>query len=104
MAETRKLYLASDRPMRILVVHPQVGSEVGRLLARDGHDVLELGSEERPRRMLGVFVPDLILILCPEPARVCRELREAAPGGGDRRRRFGAGGCGSRDRARRRRG
>jgi DNA-binding response OmpR family regulator len=79
MAETQKLDLASDRPMRILVVHPQVGSEVGRLLARDGHDVLELGGEDWPRRMLGVFVPDLILTLCPEPARVCRELREAAP-------------------------
>jgi DNA-binding response OmpR family regulator len=65
--------------MRILVVNPQIGSEVGRLLARDGHDVLELASEDRLRRMLGVFGPDLILIVCPEPARVCRELREGAP-------------------------
>lgn len=79
MAETLERDLASDRPMRILVVNPHVGSEVGRVLARDGHDVLELASEDRPRRMLGVFVPELILIACPEPARVCRELRDAAP-------------------------
>jgi DNA-binding response OmpR family regulator len=79
MAETLERDLASDRPMRILVVNPHVGSEAGRLLARDGHDVLELASEDRPRRLLGVFVPELILILCPEPAQVCRELRAAAP-------------------------
>lgn len=76
MAETLERDLASDRPMRILVVSPHVGSELGRLLARDG---LELASEDRLARMLGVFVPELILILCPEPARVCRELRDAAP-------------------------
>jgi DNA-binding response OmpR family regulator len=79
MTETLEGDLVSDRPMRILVVNPHVGSEAGRLLARDGHDVLELASEDRPRRMLGVFAPELILILCSEPARVCRELRAAAP-------------------------
>ena len=79
MAETLERDLASDRPMRILVVNPHVGSEVGRLFARDGHDVLELAREDRPRRMLAMFVPELILIVCPEPARVCRELRDAAP-------------------------
>jgi DNA-binding response OmpR family regulator len=79
MSETLDRARASDRAVRILVVNPHVGSEVGRLLARDGHDVLELATEDRPRRMLGVFGPELILILCPEPASVCRELRAAAP-------------------------
>ena len=48
MAETLERDLASGRPMRILVVNPHVGSELGRQLARDGHDVLELASEDRP--------------------------------------------------------
>jgi hypothetical protein len=66
MTETLEGDLVSDRPMRILVVNPRVGSEAGRLLARDGYDVLELASEDRPRRMLRVLAPELILILCSE--------------------------------------
>jgi DNA-binding response OmpR family regulator len=68
-----------ERAMRILVVNPHAGSELSRLLARDGHDVLELADEDRPRRLLGVFAPEVILILGPEPATICRELRRAAP-------------------------
>jgi DNA-binding response OmpR family regulator len=41
--------------------------------------VLELADEDRPRRILGVFAPEVILILGPEPASICRELRRAAP-------------------------
>lgn len=51
---------ASDRAMRILVVNPSVGSEAGRLLARDGHDVLELASEDSPVHTLGVFADDCL--------------------------------------------
>jgi DNA-binding response OmpR family regulator len=65
--------------MRVLLVHRQPQSELVRLLAREGHDVLAVRDEERPIRFLGVFKAELVLVATDDPVTTCRAIRRAAP-------------------------
>ena len=62
-----------------MLVHDRPESDLTRTLAREGHDVLTLSDGVEARRLLGVFKPELILIVADDPPIVCRDLRLAAP-------------------------
>ena len=63
-----------------MLVHDRPESDLTRALAREGHDVLTLSDGSAARRLLGVFKPELILIVvADDPPIVCRDLRLAAP-------------------------
>ena len=49
--------------LRILLVDSTANPELTRALARAGHDVLEVTDEQQAKRFLGVFQPDLVLVV-----------------------------------------
>jgi DNA-binding response OmpR family regulator len=65
--------------LRLLLVHQAPEPELARALARQGHDVLAVGVDERPVRFLRVFSPDVIVVATQGGADVCHDLRLAVP-------------------------
>jgi PleD family two-component response regulator len=63
--------------MKILLLQQQSEDPMTRILARAGHEVLELSYDERPLRFLAVFRPDVIVIAGEDADRVCRAMRAA---------------------------
>jgi hypothetical protein len=68
--------------LRILLVDSTANAELTRTLARAGHDVLEVTDEQQAKRFLGVFQPDLVLLVTAGPGRMlprseksCRRAR-----------------------------
>lgn len=64
--------------MRILFVCGDAEPELTRELARHGHEVLTVGDDEQPTRLLGSFRPDVVLVAAGDVARACLELRQHA--------------------------
>jgi DNA-binding response OmpR family regulator len=65
--------------MRILLVHGSPESELTRQLSRAGHELLVVDADNRAARFVGVFAPDVILIVSAEAAGVCISVRSATP-------------------------
>jgi DNA-binding response OmpR family regulator len=65
--------------MRILLVHGDPEPELTRTLARGGHHVLAVAQRDRPARLLGVFNPELVLVVGAGTAEICRAFRRQAP-------------------------
>jgi PleD family two-component response regulator len=64
--------------LRILLVDSTANAELTRTLARAGHDVLEVTDEQQAKRFLGVFQPDLVLLVTRDPVGCCREAKNLA--------------------------
>lgn len=73
------LFEGPEAVMRVLLVGGSALAELTRGLARLGHELLAVGSDERSLRLIGVFDPDVIVIATPDARAVCRRLREAMP-------------------------
>jgi CheY-like chemotaxis protein len=74
--------LACLRPtsdgLRIMLIHGIAEPQLTRELARGGHDVLAVAAQDQAMRLLSVFDPQVILVVTPDVARTCRELRDYA--------------------------
>src|ERR1700759_5285003 len=68
----------SAEPLRILLIHGSAEPQLTRELARGGHDVLAVAAEDQAMRLLGVFKPHVIVVVTPDVAQTCRELRDYA--------------------------
>ena len=64
--------------MRILLVHGDPEPELTRTLARGGHHVLAVAEGDRPARFLGVFNPELVLVVGAATAEICHDVRRQA--------------------------
>ncbi len=49
--------------MRLLLVHGEPEPELTRTLAREGYHVLAVAAGGRPARFLGVFKPEIVLVV-----------------------------------------
>jgi DNA-binding response OmpR family regulator len=63
---------------RILLLYGEAEPDLTRELARHGHEVLAVGGDELPTRLLGVFKPDVVLVAASDVPRACLELRQQA--------------------------
>ena len=66
--------------MRLLLVHAQPEPELARTLAQEGYDVLAVAEDGRGGGggFLGVTRPEVVLVVAPDAAEVCRDLRRQA--------------------------
>ncbi|MGZ4183262.1 MAG: response regulator transcription factor [Solirubrobacteraceae bacterium] len=65
--------------MRLLLVHGEPEPELARTMAQEGHDVLAVAEDGRPAQCLGVFKPEVVLVVAPDAADICHDLRRQAP-------------------------
>lgn len=63
-------------PLAIMVVESGSHTKLVETLAQAGYDVVAV-DDERPARLLRVFVTEIVVIVSPAGAAICRELREA---------------------------
>jgi two-component system, OmpR family, response regulator len=77
--QTMAVHAVVPGGMRLLLVHAQPEPELARTLAQEGHDVLAVAEDERPARFLGVTKPEVVLVVAPDAAEICRHLRRHAP-------------------------
>jgi two-component system, OmpR family, response regulator len=77
--QTMAVHAVVPGEMRLLLVHAQPEPELARTLAQEGHHVLAVAEDGRPARFLGVTKPEVVLVVAPDAAEVCRDLRRQAP-------------------------